>query len=85
MLQRQRLLSDRQEHLQCRAGELFTLADIDVSLAVAGGEAETREQPSARELMAYITVLVVTSLELSAQAWCGPRLPLLRAEELRRQ
>ncbi len=71
---RQRVLADRFDALQRRAGKLFTLEDIDVGLDSAAPVGD-REQPSAAEFMAYITVEVVTNMDQGAEAKSRPRQP----------
>jgi hypothetical protein len=70
----QRLLADRFDALQRKAGRIFTLEDIDVNLGFDAAAAE-REQPSAAEFMAYITVEVATNMDQGAEAKSRPRQP----------
>ena len=64
----QRVLSDQYVKLQVREGKEFVLEDIDVTLTVDTPFTLERRQPTACEFMAYITVTVVTNIEMAADA-----------------
>ena len=76
----QRCMADRYKALEAKVGKVFTIEDIDRSVAymenpeldprfVEGG----RLQPSAAEFMANITVEVATNMDLGAEARAGRR------------
>ena len=62
------MLSDQYVKLQLREGKEFVLEDIDVTLTVDAPFTLERRQPTACEFMAYITVTVVTNIEMAADA-----------------
>ena len=70
--EQQRALGERFSEKQRRAGKRFTIEDIDVSAALEEEDA-AREQPSAAEFMAHITVEVVTNIDMSADSKARPR------------
>ena len=63
---RQRELASQYEVLTSRTGIRFCLEDIDINVSAEEDLDGARLQPSAAEFMAYITVDVVTNIELEA-------------------
>ena len=63
---RQRELASQYEALSHRAGMRFSLDDIDTTLSPDQGLDDTRQRPISAEFVAYITVEILTNLELEA-------------------
>ena len=61
------------EECERRAGKLFTLEDIDMSLGPEAELGPSRLRPSAAEFMARWTVEVATNMDLGAEARGRPR------------
>ena len=71
-----RVLAERYEALEAAAGKMFAIVDVDPHAGYLSDPTVTgRQQPSAGEFMASITLRVATHLELLGASRSGPRVP----------